>query len=87
MTETCELPLRIVLSVLRTHQVTVSADGNQYIFAKGERVESFKFVESVSRHMIQKIARTYKIPIHEFYGAIVAGPAPIDAVKKKPLLS
>jgi hypothetical protein len=81
MTETGELSLRNILSVLRKHQVTISAEENEYTFAKGDRVETFKLGDEVSRHMTQKIARTFKVPIHEFYGYIVTAPTRIDAVK------
>lgn len=84
MTETGEVPLSSILTILRKHLVTVSGGKDDiYTFAKGDRVESFKLGASVSRHMAQKIARTYKVPVHEFYGSVITAPTPIDIAKPK----
>lgn len=83
MTETGEIPTRIILAVLRKNQVTISGENGEYTLAKGDRVETYKLGDSVSRHMAQKLARTFKVPVHEFYGSVVsATPTPISASKK-----
>jgi hypothetical protein len=76
MNDTGKVCKRIVLEVLRYHDVDVSLqqDSNDgtMIFAKGSILETRVMPEEVGKKMLHYLGRTFGVPIHHFYNPDMA---------------
>ena len=71
------LPREQVLAVLKAAGVDAypqEEDPAKTVLTKGDETLVFTFKETISRHMISKLARKFDVPIHLIYNPQAARP-------------
>ena len=87
MADSGEVCRQTVIDILAANGVQVMPqDGcaDTFTLRKGDRVESQKFHDHVSKRMLQYLQRNYSVPIHLFYNPnMVEIPVAVE-VKRNP---
>jgi hypothetical protein len=70
------VPKAVVIDVMQRHGVEVTCDddgdGLMLHFIKGQTELSMRLVSEVDRRILQKLKRTFNVPIHHFYHPLMA---------------